>query len=80
MPAYLRESRHDICSHGWRWEKHWELAKEDEREHILLAIKSLTNNYGSLFGWYCRYGPSIHTRELLGGRGGLRVRLRLLCR
>jgi peptidoglycan/xylan/chitin deacetylase (PgdA/CDA1 family) len=71
VPAYIRTSRHDVCSHGWRWEKHWELSREEEREHIKLALASFVETLGSRpLGWYCRYSPSIHTRELIVEEGG----------
>lgn len=62
----LRESDVDICCHGYRWEKHWLLDREEERRHIRQAIESLQKTIGRApEGWCCRYGPSIHTRELL---------------
>ncbi|MDN5844441.1 MAG: polysaccharide deacetylase family protein [Alcaligenaceae bacterium] len=62
----IRENGADICCHGYRWEKHWLLGRDQEREHIRLAIESLQRTVGRApEGWCCRYGPSIHTRELL---------------
>lgn len=62
----IAESGADICCHGYRWEKHWLLSREQEREHIRLAIESLQRTVGRApQGWCCRYGPSIHTRQLL---------------
>lgn len=62
----LRESTVDICCHGYRWEKHWLLSLEEERRHIRQAIESLERTVGRApEGWCCRYGPSVHTRELL---------------
>ncbi len=34
VAAAIRESGCDVCWHGWRWVKHYELSEEDEREHI----------------------------------------------
>ncbi len=69
--AAIREAGHDICCHGWRWIEHYKLTKEDEREHIRLAIESLTKTIGSRpLGWYCRYGPSVNTRALVTEEGG----------
>lgn len=62
---------HEICSHGYRWEEVFRLSKEEEREHIRLAIASFERTTGARpVGWYCRYGPSVHTRELVVEEGG----------
>lgn len=62
---------HEICSHGYRWEEVFMLSEDQEREHIRLAIESFKNTCGKRpVGWYCRYGPSIHTRRLLIEEGG----------
>ncbi len=62
----LRDSGADLCWHGYRWEKHWLLSRNEERHHIEMAIKSLQNTFGQApQGWCCRYGPSVNTRELL---------------
>ncbi|WP_207539776.1 allantoinase PuuE [Sabulicella rubraurantiaca] len=69
----IREAGHDICCHGWRWVEHYKLSKEEEREHIRRAVESLERTTGQRpAGWYCRYGPSIHTRALLLEHGGFR--------
>ena len=39
--AAVRESGFDICCHGWRWVKHFELTEAEEREHIARAVASL---------------------------------------
>ncbi|AEA26338.1 Chitin deacetylase [Pseudonocardia dioxanivorans CB1190] len=62
---------HEVCSHGWRWEEPWVLSREEEREHMAAAIASFERTCGTRpVGWYCRYGPSVHTRELLVEEGG----------
>jgi allantoinase len=62
---------HDICCHGWRWIEHYKLPVNEEREHIAKAIKSLQQTIGERpLGWYCRYGPSINTRQLVVEEGG----------
>jgi len=67
----LVEAGHDICSHGWRWVKHYDLDVDEERRHIERAVQSLTATTGQRpLGWYCRYGPSLHTRRLLVEEGG----------
>jgi allantoinase len=65
------EAGHDICSHGWRWIKHWLLSEEQERDHIHKAAASLQSLTGRHpLGWYCRTGPSINTRRLVVEAGG----------
>jgi peptidoglycan/xylan/chitin deacetylase (PgdA/CDA1 family) len=67
----MRERGHDVISHGWRWEDHTLLTREEEREHIRMAIESIKETTGERpIGWYCRYGPSVNTRELLVEEGG----------
>jgi peptidoglycan/xylan/chitin deacetylase (PgdA/CDA1 family) len=62
---------HEVCSHGYRWEEVFRLTREEEREHIRLAIESFQNTTGRRpVGWYCRYGPSVNTRSLLVEEGG----------
>ncbi|MGN6551164.1 MAG: allantoinase PuuE [Pararhizobium sp.] len=68
-PEVAREvvrAGHEVCSHGYRWEEVFRLTREEEREHIRLALDSFEKTCGKRpVGWYCRYGPSVHTRELL---------------
>ena len=67
----VKTSNLDICCHGWRWIEHYKLTENEEREHIRLAIDSLTNMFGERpLGWYCRTGPSVNTRRLLVEEGG----------
>jgi allantoinase len=67
----MRGNGHDVMSHGWRWEDHRALTRDEEREHIRMAIESITETTGARpDGWYCRYGPSVNTRELLVEEGG----------
>lgn len=67
----ITRAGHEVCSHGYRWEDHFRLNLEEEREHIRMAIESLRRTTGERpLGWYCRYGPSAHTRELLVEEGG----------
>lgn len=69
--AWIRERGHEPCSHGWRWEEVWRLSREQERDHIRWAVDSIAKTCGERpRGWYCRYGPSVHTRELLVEEGG----------
>jgi allantoinase len=69
--AAIRDAGYDVCSHGWRWIKHYELSEDDERKHIRLAVESLTRTMGERpLGWYCRSGPGVNTRRLLAEEGG----------
>lgn len=69
--AAIRDAGHDLCCHGWRWEKHFELSEDVERERIRRAVASLTATMGERpLGWYCRSGPSVNTRRLLVEEGG----------
>src|SRR5437879_8806981 len=67
----IRSAGFDVCSHGWRWIKHYELTRKQEREHLAKAVASFQKTVGERpLGWYCRYGPSVNTRELLVEEGG----------
>jgi len=69
--AWIREAGHEPCSHGWRWEEVYNLSREEEADHIRRAIASIRETCGVRpEGWYCRYGPSVNTRELLVEEGG----------
>jgi peptidoglycan/xylan/chitin deacetylase (PgdA/CDA1 family) len=69
--AVAREHGHELCSHGWRWEEHWNLERDEERQHIQWAIEAFERLYGERpLGWFCRFAPSVNTRELLVEEGG----------
>jgi allantoinase len=69
--AAIKAAGHDLCSHGWRWIKHFDLTEAEEREHIRKAVASFKQTMGSApAGWYCRYGPSVNTRRLVVEHGG----------
>ena len=71
VAAAICAAGHDICCHGWRWIKHYELAEADERAQIAKAVASIAATTGERpQGWYCRYGPSLNTRRLLIDEGG----------
>ena len=71
VAAAIREAGFDVCSHGWRWIKHYELPEDEERKHIRLAVESQTKTIGERpLGWYCRSGPGVNTRRLLVEEGG----------
>lgn len=65
------QAGHEINAHGYRWEEHFNMEREEERERIRLAVESITNLTGTRpRGWYCRTAPSQNTRELLVEEGG----------
>lgn len=67
----MRAGGHEPCSHGWRWEEHWRLSRDEERDHIRAAVELFEEVCGERpVGWYCRYGPSVNTRELVVEEGG----------
>lgn len=71
VAKWLRESGHEPCCHGWRWEEVWTLSRDEEKAHMDAAIKSMEETCGERpRGWYCRYGPSAHTRDLVVEEGG----------
>ena len=43
--AAIRAAGYDVCSHGWRWVKHFELTEAEEREHIRKAVASLRDDH-----------------------------------
>jgi len=68
---WMQESGHEPCSHGWRWSEHWRFNREEEKERLRWAIELIKQTCGERpQGWYCRYGPSIYTRELIVEDGG----------
>ena len=69
--AAIAKAGFDVCSHGYRWIKHYELSEAEEREHIRKAIGIIQKMTGERpLGWYCRYGPSVNTRRLVAEEGG----------
>lgn len=69
--AYIRERGHEPCSHGYRWEEPWRLSPEEEREHVRLAVESITQTCGRRpVGWHSRCTPTPRTRPLVVEEGG----------
>jgi peptidoglycan/xylan/chitin deacetylase (PgdA/CDA1 family) len=61
----------DICGHGYRWIKHFELDEAEERRQIAAAVKLIRETTGKETpGWYCRYAPSENTRRIVAESGG----------
>ncbi len=62
---------HEPCSHGYRWSEVFSMTRDEEKEEIRKAVDSIRRTTGRRpVGWYCRYGPSVNTRELLAEEGG----------
>ena len=62
---------HEVFGHGNRWEEYYNMDRETEKQAIRKAVESITRSTGQRpLGWYCRYGPSVNTRELVVEEGG----------
>ncbi len=71
VAAWIRESGHDTMAHGWRWSEVWTMTRDEERAEIAKAVEGIERLTGTRpVGWNSRYGPSVHTRELLVEEGG----------
>jgi peptidoglycan/xylan/chitin deacetylase (PgdA/CDA1 family) len=69
-PEIVRRG-HEVCGHGYRWEESYRMSRDQEREALHKAVASITATTGVRpRGWYVRYGPSEHTRELVVEEGG----------
>lgn len=69
---YLRNSRHETCSHGWRWIHQFRLDEAQEREFIRKAADSIERTIGTRpVGWLSRYLHTAVTRRLLQEEGFL---------
>jgi len=61
----------DICGHGYRWIKHFELDAAEESRQIAAAVALIKETTGKpTLGWYCRYAPSENTRRIVAAQGG----------
>jgi len=62
---------HEVNAHGYRWEEHFRMDPDTERERIRLAVEAIERLTGQRpYGWYCRTAPSENTRRLLVEEGG----------
>lgn len=67
--AMVRDG-HEIASHGWRWISYQDVDIETERQHMQLAVESLTKIIGRApLGWYTGR-DSPNTRRLVVEHGG----------
>jgi peptidoglycan/xylan/chitin deacetylase (PgdA/CDA1 family) len=72
IAAYLHHSRHETCSHGWRWIHQFRLDEAQEREFIRKAADSIEHTTGTRpVGWLSRYLHTAVTRRLLQEEGFL---------
>ncbi|KTC85186.1 polysaccharide deacetylase family protein [Legionella brunensis] len=70
LSQYLKTSDHEIAGHGWRWIDYAQMAKGDEKEHILRCRSTIKELTGKLVqGWYTGR-RSENTRDLLIEVGG----------
>lgn len=68
--AAMKEADYEIASHGLRWIHYAEMPEEQERQHILEAIRIHEEVTGSRpTGWYTGR-MSVNTRRLLVEAGG----------
>ncbi len=73
IAAAARSAGWDLMGHGHHFTKHYLLTPDEERVEIDRAVASFVETWGSRpDGWYCRYGPSPATRDLVVGEGGFR--------
>jgi len=71
LVAAIRAQGLDVCSHGLRWVRAQTMSRAEEAVDIAEAVASLKRTLGEApAGWYCRYAPTEHTRELLVAHGG----------
>ncbi len=62
---------HEICSHGWRWERQVHMEEAEERRVIGKAVAAITAAAGiPPVGWHTRSATSVNTRRLLLEHGG----------
>ena len=67
----IAERGHEVCGHGYRWEEYHLMDREAERRAIESTVASLKRTTGQRpLGWFARYGPSLHARELVEEEGG----------
>jgi allantoinase len=62
---------HEPMGHGYRWEEHHNMTRDEERASIAKCVEAIKRTTGERpVGWMPRYGPSLNTRELLAEEGG----------
>jgi peptidoglycan/xylan/chitin deacetylase (PgdA/CDA1 family) len=62
--------RHELCSHGYRWQFQYSMDEAAERAFIRRAADAIEATSGQRpLGWLSRYLPSENTRRLLAEDG-----------
>jgi peptidoglycan/xylan/chitin deacetylase (PgdA/CDA1 family) len=62
---------HEVCCHGWRWERHAGMSEAVERRAIAKTVAAIREAAGvTPVGWHTRSAPSVNTRRLLMEHGG----------
>lgn len=62
---------HEISAHGYRWESHYSLTEEEERERIRRTVRAIEAATGIRpVGWHTRSAGTENTRRLLVEEGG----------
>jgi len=70
VAAAFREAGHEVASHGWRWINYHGVDAEIERQHIALAVETITRLVGQApVGWYTGR-DNQRTRSLVVEHGG----------
>ena len=63
--------RHEVSSHGWRWERQVNMSEAEERRVIARAVADISAAAGEPpVGWHTRSATSENTRRLLVEHGG----------
>ena len=66
LSAQIVASKHEVCSHGWRWVHQFHMDEETERAFIEKAAVSIEKTTGQRpTGWLSRYLLTENTRRLL---------------
>jgi peptidoglycan/xylan/chitin deacetylase (PgdA/CDA1 family) len=71
LAAEAAADGHEVCSHGWRWERQAEMPEAREREVIRQSVAAIAAATGAPpVGWHTRSSTSPNTRRLLVEHGG----------
>jgi len=71
LAAEAAADGHEVCSHGWRWERQANMPEAHEREVIRKSVEAIAAATGTPpVGWHTRSSTSPNTRRLLVEHGG----------